>query len=490
MGAARRGGSLSVRLLGTYVLIVGSTLLVVGAAAVYLTRAHLSSALDRRMDAIAEEFQRGPARSVQRPEDVAPVAERWLADQAIADEYALAVRASDGRVLTAAGGVDLHRFPDVRPLLLADRPRRWQLESEDERIRGLSLPLMLGDRPVGTLVVGASERQLDRTVSALVARIGWTSAAGLILAAGLAVVSVRRTLRPLWRMTRDIEDIQATGDLSRRVDDAGAGGEVEVLTEAFNRMLSRLGQSFEAQQRFVSDASHELRTPLTVARGQLELLAEEIRSAGARHSVRLATAELDRMGRIVEDLLLLARLDEGMSLRLEPVEMDLAVGDALLRAMREGARQVHVEVPPGLSAVADPDRLLQVLTNLFTNAGHHTPPGATISVTGRRAGSEVQLDVSDDGPGIPEEELPHLFERLYRGEGATRGSPDGAGLGLAITASLTRAMGGSIHVTSVTEASATETSATEPGSKTGTTFTVLLPAADEPVVTQVPQEVP
>lgn len=168
------------------------------------------------------------------------------------------------------------------------------------------------------------------------------------------------------------------------------------------------------------------------------------------------------MRRIVDDLLLLARLDEGMPLRQEPVEVELVVREALLRGMLLARREHRVEVEPGLYARADPDRLLQVLTNLVTNAVRHGGDDALIRISGRRAFDGVAIAVADTGPGIPPEELPHVFDRLYRGHGARTGTSGGAGLGLSIAASLVRAMGGDISV------------ASPPGG--GATFTVRLPS--------------
>jgi two-component system, OmpR family, sensor kinase len=284
---------------------------------------------------------------------------------------------------------------------------------------------------------------------------------------------VRRTLRPLRRMSDEVGTIQSTGDLSRRVDHTGPQDEVGRLAQAFDRMLARLEDAFASQRRFLSDASHELRTPLTVVRGQLELLEAGLHSAEARRSLALATEELERMRRIVDDLLLLARLDEGMPLVSEPVEVELVLREALLRGMLLARLESRVETEPGLYAMADPDRLLQVLTNLVTNAVRHAGAEATVTLRARRDDGRVAMEVADDGPGISPEELPHVFERLYRGSAARAEAPTGAGLGLSIVASLTRAMGGDVEVDS------------KRGQ--GTTFRIWLPAADAADTEPIPQ---
>jgi signal transduction histidine kinase len=226
-------------------------------------------------------------------------------------------------------------------------------------------------------------------------------------------------------------------------------------------MLEKLEDVFRSQQRFLSDASHELRTPLTVARGRLELL-QEARPEG-REAVASVVEELDRIGRIVENLLLLARLDEGMPVSIERVEAELVLREALLRGLVTDSSEATVEAEPGLCVYADPERLLQVMTTLVRNAVEHAGEGARLRLAAHRRGSEVILVVSDTGRGIPPQDLPHVFERFYRGSMERHRTPTGAGLGLAIAASLVEAMNGTIAVES------------KPGK--GTTFTISLPRA-------------
>jgi two-component system OmpR family sensor kinase len=302
---------------------------------------------------------------------------------------------------------------------------------------------------------------VNRAVWNLLKGIGAASAIGLVFATTLGLVAVRRTLRPLEDMSHEVESIQETDDLSKRLSGRGPRDEVGRLAEGFDRMLGRLQEAFMSQRRFLSDASHELRTPMTVVRGQLELLAMDVESLQGRRSMSIAIEELDRMGRIVEDLLLLARLDEGMTLARDSVEVELVVGEALLRAML-GAGDVRVQVAPELCILGDADRLLQVLTNLVTNAVRHGR-NAPLSVRAWPEGDYVKIEVADRGPGISPEDLPHVFERLYRGSKARSESPGGAGLGLAIAASLVKAMDGWIGVSSTLGL--------------GTTFTVTLPGA-------------
>jgi signal transduction histidine kinase len=462
----RRDLPLAARLAITYALLVGATLLVVIALTLQLTRSHLSSSLDRSLVSTVESFAAGPAGRVDRPEALAGQARRWLAVSAFPGDQTVWVRTSDGTTLTSAGGLELEGVPGARGLLEAPEATWRDLEAPDGTVRALAVPLELDGQRAGTIVVAASRESDEATLAALLSGVAVAGALGLAFATALGVISVRRTLRPLHRMAGEVTAIEATGDLSRRVRHGGPSDEVGRLAEAFDRMLARLQEAFASQRRFLSDASHELRTPLTVARGQLELLEEGLKGAEPRRSLALTMEELDRMRRIVDDLLLLARLDEGMPLRREPVEVELVMREALLRGMQLARMEAEVEAEPGLFAMADPDRLLQVLTNLVTNAVRHAGPDATITLRGAREGGRVAMEVVDDGPGISPDELPYVFDRMFRGSRARTDAAGGAGLGLAIAASLTRAMGGDISVES------------EPGR--GAAFKVLLPAvADE-----------
>jgi heavy metal sensor kinase len=461
MAGGRRNLPLTVRLTATYALLVAATLLVVAALSIQLTRSQLARSLDEGLVAAVESFRRGPAALVRDPDDLEPRARAWLERTAFAGGQVVAVRTASGAVLTSPGDLDLRSVERSAELLTATTGRWWDLQGEDGSIRALSVPLMVDGTQAGTIVAAASLRGEEETLAGLLSGIGWASGLGLAFATVLGVLSVRRTMRPLRKMSSAVEAIETTGDLSRRVGHQGPADEVGRLAEAFDAMLARLDEAFSSQRRFLSDASHELRTPLQVARGQLELLDEGLRGAEARRSLAVAAEELERMRRIVDDLLLLARLDEGMPLRREPVEVELVVREALLRGMLLARREHGVDLEPGLFAEADPDRLLQVLTNLVTNAVRHAGEDARITITGRRADGLVEIAVSDTGPGIPEEELTHVFDRLYRGHVARTGAPAGAGLGLAIVASLTKAMGGDVAVSSA------------PGEAT---FTVRLPA--------------
>jgi two-component system OmpR family sensor kinase len=303
---------------------------------------------------------------------------------------------------------------------------------------------------------------VDLTVGALL----------LVLLGLLGYFVVRVGLRPLG----DIEETAgaiAAGDLSRRVELVEPSTEVGRLGASLNVMLETIEHSFNEQlasenrlRQFLADASHELRTPVTSIRGYAELF----RRGAAERPDDLATAmrriedESIRMGTLVDDLLLLARLDQGRPLEAVPVDLAVIAADSATDAeVLAPDREVVLEVAGPLTVLGDEPRLRQVVGNLLQNALRHTPVGSKVTVTAGRRGAEVYLSVADEGPGISSEHLPHLFERFYRADPSRTRMSGGAGLGLAIVASIVDSLGGTATVTS------------EVGH--GATFTILLPAA-------------
>jgi two-component system, OmpR family, sensor kinase len=301
--------------------------------------------------------------------------------------------------------------------------------------------------------------------------------------AGIALLGlwvVRLGLRPLEAIGRTASEI-AGGDLSRRVDDADPRTEVGRLGVALNAMLSHIESAvterdaslsaLEASEsrlrRFVADASHELRTPLAGVRAYAELFRRgaSTRPADLERSMDGIARESERMSLLVEDLLLLAHLDEGRPLELGPVALEQVVSEALETAATiEPERPVEVSLAPSV-VVGDPDRLRQVIDNLLSNVRAHTPPASPLRVTLSRADGAAELAIADSGPGLDDEQLAHVFERFYRADPSRARASGGAGLGLAIVAAVVAAHGGGVRADST------------PGH--GTTFTVTLPLAPD-----------
>jgi signal transduction histidine kinase len=451
--------------------LVAATVLVVAGVTVMVARAQLDRSLDGQLRSSVRSFEQAAAGSARTPAGLAHQTRRWLAEHPLPDGQMAAIRVVGGRVLTSAGGLDLFEVKQPRTLLTSKALRWWNLDGSEGAVRVLTVPILAGSRQLGTLVLLAYEKPIQHTLGSLLRGIGVASALGLVLALLVGIVVVRRSLRPLAAIATEAAAIESTDDLSRRIALEGRDDEIGRLAGSFDRMLARLEAAFQRQRRFLADAAHELRTPLTVTRGQLEVLADELGDA-ERPSLLVATDELDRMARIVDDLLLLARLDEGIGLHTEPVEVELVLEEALLRAKLLAPRQIGVHAAPGLSARAEPDRLLQVLTNLVSNAVKHTDKKGRIVLEAKREEGWALISVSDNGCGIPSTELAHVFERFYRGA-RQRGAPDGSGLGLAIADALITAMHGMIDVDST------------PG--LGTTFTIRLPLASNSELDAAPR---
>ncbi|MFI8995719.1 sensor histidine kinase [Streptomyces sp. NPDC053542] len=336
----------------------------------------------------------------------------------------------------------------------------------------------------GSVVVGLPLDQVQGTVGTLIVVEVCVTAAGLI-AAGLAGASmVGLALRPLRRVaataTRVSELPLHRGEvaLHERVPAAEADPRTEVgqVGAALNRMLGHVGSALAARQesetrvrQFVADASHELRTPLASIRGYAELTRRGREDPGpdTRHALGRIESEAARMTGLVEDLLLLARLDAGRPLSYASTDLSPLVVDAVSDARAAGpGHHWRLELPEAPALVrADAARLHQVLVNLLGNARTHTPEGTTVTARVARRGPSVLLEVVDDGPGIPAATLPHVFERFARGDASRSRGAGSTGLGLAIVRAVVAAHGGEVGVDSA------------PGR---TVFTVTLPAEPAP----------
>ncbi len=272
----------------------------------------------------------------------------------------------------------------------------------------------------------------------------------LLLACAVSYLVGSRVSAPLRRLAAVAQQVDG-GDLAPRMHPpAGSSREIEVLAIAFNHMLDRLEQAFSVQREFVADASHELRTPLTVIRGQLEVLAaqEHPSTEEIRHTERMLLAEVGRVSRLVNDLLLLARTDQGDSLSVQEIDVAEYVRDLWAGMEATAARHFELSAVPDGTLEADPDRLAQALRNLATNAIDHTeePDGLIRLEVTRTAGGSLLFAVIDDGPGIPAGERERVFERFHRLDRArSRSHSGGSGLGLAIVRAIAEAHGGSVR---------------------------------------------
>ncbi|MGV9707124.1 sensor histidine kinase [Streptomyces sp. NPDC003483] len=344
----------------------------------------------------------------------------------------------------------------------------------------------------GAYYVGIPTRTVTNTVNTLVLVEVSVTGAGLVAAGIAGSVLVALALRPLRRVastaTRVSELPLHTGEVTlyERVPESEADPRTEVgqVGAALNRMLDHVHGALHARQQsetrvrqFVADASHELRTPLASIRGYAELTRRGREETGpdTRHALGRIESEAARMTGLVEDLLLLARLDAGRPLQYEDTDLVPLVIDAVSDARAAGRdHDWRLELPDEPAPVlADAARLHQLMVNLFANARTHTPPGTTVTARVHRHGPWLCVDVQDDGPGIPPDLLPRVFERFARGDSSRSRASGSTGLGLAIVQAVAAAHGGAVTVDSV------------PGR---TVFTLRLPSqAGAPAVDAAPE---
>jgi two-component system, OmpR family, sensor kinase len=305
------------------------------------------------------------------------------------------------------------------------------------------------ERPAGHRValvgVGEPLAAVDQAKAGVARTFLLAGAIALLVAVGAGFLIASGAVRPLRRMARTAARVDA-GDLSHRIRAGGYRDEVRVLADAFDRMLDRLEDAFDRQRRFVSDASHELRTPLTVIRGQLEVLARqrEVTADDVRRVDGLVRTEILRMERLVDDLLLLARADEGKLVHPEPLEVDAFVTDLWEGLTLTADREFRLGRLPGGTVPADADRVAQVVSNLVRNAVEHTRPDGLVVLDVQAADGGLELAVSDDGPGIAPEHRDLVFDRFHRTDTGRARTGGGMGLGLAIARAIVESHGGTI----------------------------------------------
>lgn len=335
---------------------------------------------------------------------------------------------------------------------------------DGQSLRVLTVPIYLREEQARRIVAYLQVAQLLRNYDtfnrllALCFFIGMTA----IFCSLLLVTWITPTLfRPLEDIAAIARQISRADDLSRRVPDTGRKDEIGDLTKALNQTLEQLEMLFRTQQRFLADVSHELRTPLTTIQGNLDLM----RRMGEFDPESLAdiVAEVQRMTRLVNDLLMLARADVGgLPIEHRPVELDSLLLDVVRQlSLQEQSVKLELREVDQVCILGDPDRLRQLILNLADNGLKYTPAGGKVSFGLSKTEQTAHLFVADTGIGIAEKDLPHLFDRFYRVDKARSRAHGGTGLGLSIARSIVQAHNGNIHVTS------------ELGK--GTTFYVSLP---------------
>jgi two-component system OmpR family sensor kinase len=446
-------------------LLVVLTSLVAGFLGVTLLRSYL---LDRS-DAQLRSFATVASRIMSKPD--APAKQNG--QQTLPTQFFVEVIGADGTVQVAGGPQHDADGPSLTAAQLRDTGTPFTAAGS---WRVLVQPLSGGEH----LVTAFSLDDLNSTVTRLEVADAIAGGVAIALLALVGLPLVRASLAPLARIESTAAAI-AGGDLSRRIDHPTGNTEVARLATALDTMLSTIEAAYQARaegearavrseermRAFAADASHELRTPLTSVQGLAEYGLQQGTAASQEELLRLMrliARESGRMGRLVEDLLLLARLDAGRPLELRPTDLASIAAEAVQAGrVLYPDRAVTLVAAEPVIVLADDGRLRQVIDNLLSNAVKHTPDGAPVTVTVTSSAGRGELSVADAGPGLTQDQAARVFERFYRTDGDRGRTRGGTGLGLAIAASLTAAHGGQIDVD------------TAPGR--GATFSVRLPLA-------------
>ncbi|MGZ9165548.1 MAG: ATP-binding protein [Anaerolineales bacterium] len=341
--------------------------------------------------------------------------------------------------------------PFDRDALRAESPIYRDVSMGNQELRVLSVPILAGEHKIAVLQVAVRLDVINQ------ARVGLTNILTIIwlvsflFSGNAAWLTLGQTLKPLEAITETAEQINRADDLSRRLPYHGPeNDEIGSLVNSFNQTLERLEALFTSQQRLLADVSHELRTPLTVIKGNVDLIRRMKRLD--EESLMSIDHEAGRLTRLVGGLLLLAQAESGkLALSMQQVELDLLLTEVFQEmSILAGTRvRVHLNEIDQVYVKGDRDRLKQVFINLVANAIQYTPQGGEVFLSLEKIGEQARIICRDTGPGIPAEDLPHIFERFSRAEKSrTRGRTTGFGLGLSIANWIVERHGGRIEVDS------------------------------------------
>jgi two-component system, OmpR family, sensor kinase len=468
-----RGASLRTRVMAAAALLVVLTSAVTAVLGTTLLRSYLLS----RSDTQLRDFATVASRIVQR-EQLQPSGGGH--PQTLPTQFLVEVVSADGKISMAGGPLGAADAPRLTAAQLSETGTPFTAPAAGTS--GGSWRVLVQKMSGGAhLVIAYSLGDLNSTVTRLETADALAGGVAIVLLAGVGLPLVRASLAPLKRIESTAAAI-AAGDLSRRIDHPAGNTEVGRLAEALDGMLASIEAAYlaradgeasargseERMRRFIADASHELRTPLTSVRGLAEYGLQQGEAASREELLRLTgliAREAGRMGRLVDDLLLLARFDAGRPLDRRPVDLASIAAEAVQRArIVTPGRPISLDAAEPVIVAADAERLRQIIDNLLGNAIQHTPSGSPVTVTVVNEPGGGGLIVADRGPGMTPDQASRVFERFYRTDGARTRASGGAGLGLAIAASLAAAHGGQLTVS------------TRPGR--GAAFHLRLPQAE------------
>jgi signal transduction histidine kinase len=434
------------------------------------TSSRLQAQIDSGLRTQLAEWRQLTAHSdLSSPESLRHVAERFIAGQRYHAESQLIVvqvpggaTVSNDAELLAAEKARERTVPEATGLLHAASGFATASVAEAGPMRVLSTPIDFGSRPIGTLRVANPLTPVRQAQASLQRTFVIVGAIALLAAVAAGIGLATLIAAPLRRMA-SVAAAAGAGELSVRAGPVAGRGEVGVLAGAFDQMLEQLQGSFARQRDFVSDASHELRTPLAVLRAQVELLDRESDEQLRHEGTRTLLLGLDQLDRLVGDMLTLASAESGQLIEPQTIDLGGFFQDLRRDLPLFGERDYRLQGVGG-TLRADPDRLTQVLRNLVRNAVSHTKPGDVIAIVAHGRGDQLEISVGDSGPGIPPDQLEHIFERFSRLDGGRARDTGGSGLGLAIARAITEAHGGTLRA--------------ESRPRCGATFRLVLPGYD------------
>jgi signal transduction histidine kinase len=437
--------SLRARLTFIYSVLMGTILLVFGVAAYAVVNNVLLSQVDDMLAEVSDDFislaQLNYLNAVQFSSEPANVNV----------DVSVQVWGLDEKLQASFGSLRQYRQPFDPFNIRATRSVFQETSFHSLNLRVLSIPLEHNEKRVAVLQIAAGLDTVIRARSYMVTVMSVIWIYGVIMAGVASSFTVGRALEPLKSIVETAESINRADDLSRRIPAQEADeDEIGELINTFNRTLERLETLFLSQQRFLADVSHELRTPLTVIKGNVDLMRRM--KQFDQESLTSIDQEAGRLTRLVGGLLMLAQAESGkLPLNLRPVELDLLLTEVFQEMhILAGAKvRVHLNEIDQLMVNGDRDRLKQVLINLVANAIQYTPQNGDVYLSLSKVGDQARILCRDTGPGIPVEDLPHIFERFYRAEKSrTRGKSTGFGLGLSIAKWIVEHHGGRIEVDS------------------------------------------
>ena len=438
--------SLRLRLTLLYSTLTGGILLVFAAAVIMVFNALLVNQIDNTLESAAN--------VIVNKIDVNPLGQvnLDLSSIDISSDVYVQVWGLDNELQSSLRTLeDFVDKPFDPNALRTEAPIYRDVRSGNHHLRVVTIPLMDGEHKIAVLQVAVRLDVIDQ------ARMGLTNILAIIwlvsvlFTGNAAWLTLGQTLKPLEAITGTAEQINRADDLSRRLPYHGPeDDEIGSLVRTFNQTLERLEALFTSQQRLLADVSHELRTPLTVIKGNVDLM-RRMKSLD-EESLMSIDQEAGRLTRLVGGLLLLAQAESGkLALSMKQVELDLLLTEVFQEmSILAGSRvRVHLNEIDQVYVTGDRDRLKQVFINLVANAIQYTPQGGEVFLSLERIGEQARIICRDTGPGIPAEDLPHIFERFYRAEKSrTRGRTTGFGLGLSIANWIVERHGGRIEVDS------------------------------------------